>query len=242
MRRLDPRARRWLAAVTLAATAYCAGIVLAPWLEHRGSAAGSWLRLAFAPTCHQQPDRCLDLGGGRLAVCARCSGLYAGGVLNGFERCGDVFEIGGPALFLRHVSATAWDNAFINFDQNTWFPAPNYVVMQLWRNHYAPHRVEITGGSDKLNVVATKSEDGRTLYVKCVNPRPAGAEVSLSLPEGLKPAMATMQVVAPGSLQARNTLAKPDAIRAAPGQVQVDAGTARISLPPLSAAVVTIRL
>ncbi len=170
------------------------------------------------------------------------TGLYAGGVLNGFERCGDVFEIGGPALFLRHVSATAWDNAFINFDQNTWFPAPNYVVMQLWRNHYAPHRVEITGGSDKLNVVATKSEDGRTLYVKCVNPRPAGAEVSLSLPEGLKPAMATMQVVAPGSLQARNTLAKPDAIRAAPGQVQVDAGTARISLPPLSAAVVTIRL
>lgn len=81
MRRLDPRARRWLAAVTLAATAYCAGIVLAPWLEHRGSAAGSWLRLAFAPTCHQQPERCLDLGAGRLAVCARCSGLYAGGVL-----------------------------------------------------------------------------------------------------------------------------------------------------------------
>jgi uncharacterized membrane protein len=81
MRRLDPRARRWLAAVTLAATAYCAAIVLAPWLERSGSPAGSWLRLAFAPTCHQQPDRCLDLGAGRLAVCARCSGLYAGGLL-----------------------------------------------------------------------------------------------------------------------------------------------------------------
>jgi alpha-N-arabinofuranosidase len=170
------------------------------------------------------------------------TGLYAGGVLNGFERCGDVFEIGGPALFLRHVSATAWDNAFINFDQSTWFPAPNYVVMQLWRNHYAPNRIEIAGGSDRLNVVATKSEDGRTLYVKCVNPRPAAAEVSLNLPESVKPAAATMQIVAPGSLQARNTLAKPDTVRAEPGQVQTDGGTTRVALPALSAAVVTIRL
>ncbi|MBN1507820.1 MAG: DUF1080 domain-containing protein [Sedimentisphaerales bacterium] len=170
------------------------------------------------------------------------TGLYAGGVLNGFERCGDVFEIGGPALFLRHVSATAWDNAFINFDQNSWFPAPNYVVMQLWRNHYAPNRIEITGGSDRLNVVATKSEDGQTLYVKCVNPRPTAAEVSLALPGSVQPAAATVQIVAPGSLQARNTLAKPDAVRAAPGQVQMDAGTIHCTLPALSAGVITIEL
>jgi uncharacterized membrane protein len=81
MRRLDPRSRRWLAAVTLAAAVYCAAFVLAPWLERIGSPAGSWLRLAFAPTCHQQPGRCLALGDGPLAVCARCAGLYAGGVL-----------------------------------------------------------------------------------------------------------------------------------------------------------------
>ncbi len=81
MRRLDLRSRRWLAVVALAAAVYCAGIVLAPWLEQHGAAAGSWLRLAFAPTCHQQADRCLDLGPGKLAVCARCAGLYAGGLL-----------------------------------------------------------------------------------------------------------------------------------------------------------------
>ena len=81
VQRLASRSRRVLAAVACAAAVYCAGIVLAPWLEHGGSAAGSWLRLAFAPTCHQQPDRCLDLGAGQLAVCARCSGLYAGGLL-----------------------------------------------------------------------------------------------------------------------------------------------------------------
>jgi uncharacterized membrane protein len=81
MRRLDSRSRRWLAAVACAAVVYCAGLVLAPWLERSGSPAGSWLRLAYAPTCHQQPARCLDLGDGPLAVCARCAGLYAGGLL-----------------------------------------------------------------------------------------------------------------------------------------------------------------
>jgi uncharacterized membrane protein len=81
MRRIGPLTRRWLAAITLAAAVYCSTFALAPWLERAGSPAGSWLRLAFAPTCHQQPDRCLDLGDGPLAVCARCAGLYVGGLL-----------------------------------------------------------------------------------------------------------------------------------------------------------------
>jgi uncharacterized membrane protein len=81
MHRLDPRSRRLVALVAFAAALWCAGIVLAPWLEHHGAAAGSWLRLAFSPTCHQKPERCLDLGDGPLAVCARCAGLYAGGLL-----------------------------------------------------------------------------------------------------------------------------------------------------------------
>jgi uncharacterized membrane protein len=80
MARFDARARCLLLAIALAATAYFAGFVVVPWLESRGLAAGSWLRLAYRPTCHQIPDRCLDLGTGPLAVCARCSGLSAGGL------------------------------------------------------------------------------------------------------------------------------------------------------------------
>ncbi len=170
------------------------------------------------------------------------TGLYAGGMLNGFERCGDVFEIGGPALFLRHVSATAWDNAFINFDQYTWFPAPNYVVMQLWRNHCAPNRIEIGPDSGALNTVATKSQDGRTLYVKSVNPGESAMDVSLTLADGFVPVTATMEMVAPGSLRARNTLEHPQAVRVEPGDVRVEGNTMRLTLPPLSAAVVTVKL
>lgn len=81
MRRFEATTRWWLALVTVLAGLYTGGTVVAPWLASHGLVAGSWLRLAYSPACHQQPDRCLDLGNGPLAVCARCAGLYAGGVL-----------------------------------------------------------------------------------------------------------------------------------------------------------------
>jgi len=77
---VEPRARRLLAATTIAAGLFCAAVVAIPIAETRGSTAASWLRLAFRPACHQIPDRCLDLGAGPLPVCARCAGLYAGGL------------------------------------------------------------------------------------------------------------------------------------------------------------------
>ena len=168
------------------------------------------------------------------------TGLYCGGLLNAFERCGDVLEIGGPALFLRHVSASAWDNAFINFDHRTWFPAPNYVVMKLWRDHYAPQRIALDGETEPLNAVATKSEDGKTLYFKAVNPTNEAVPVALEL--GARAGgQATLQVVAPGSLDARNTLDARNVVRPESAKVQREGSTLHFTLPPISCGVVEIR-
>jgi len=68
------------AVVTALAGLWTAGVVLAPWLAAHDSILGSWLRLVYRPGCHQITDRCLDLGFGPLAVCARCAGLYLGGL------------------------------------------------------------------------------------------------------------------------------------------------------------------
>ncbi len=168
------------------------------------------------------------------------TGLYCGGLLNAFERCGDVLEIGGPALFLRHVSASAWDNAFVNFDHRTWFAAPNYVVMKLWREHYAPQRIALEGQAGPLNAVATKSADGKTLFVKAVNPSDAAVEVVLKLAGGAA-GRATLQVVAPGALAARNTLEARDTVQPKAGAVQQEGATLRFALPANSCGVVEIR-
>jgi len=169
------------------------------------------------------------------------TGLYAGGLLNAFERLGDIVGMAGPALFLRHVSARAWDNAFINFDHRIWFPAPNYVVMKLWRVHYAPLRVKMTGDAGPLSAVATKAEDGKTLYLKAVNPTGEAAAVALVAKEGFAVGGASMQLVAADTLDARNTLDEPERIRPVAAPVEVLGQTVRFSLPRYSAAAVTIR-
>lgn len=185
------------------------------------------------------------------------TGLHAGGILNGFERVGDVLEIAAPALFLRHTSADGWDNALVNFDQTGWFPAPNYVVMKLWRDHYLPLRVEIdstaaetTGQNPAINIVATRSTDGKTFAVKAVNTLAEERTVEIALDgDGAAIRQADGKVVTPKladgqsaaeKLSKRNSLAAPGAIQPEPLAVEANGNRARFVLPSYSAAVIRL--
>ena len=79
--RADRRARigLWLAAA--AAGILLVSILIPPILEAGAGGGPSSLRLVFAPVCHQIGERSFSLLGAPLAVCARCAGLYLGGVL-----------------------------------------------------------------------------------------------------------------------------------------------------------------
>ncbi len=168
------------------------------------------------------------------------TGLYAGGILNTFERSG-VVGMATPALFLRHVSAKKWDNALINFDQKSWFPAPNYVVMKLWRDHYAPQLLEIKGDSGSLNVVATRTSAGDQCFLKVINLATNAVPVRVRFAGSFKPVTAGFELVAPGSLAARNTLENPQAVKPVTDNVQVADGTVAFSMPQLSAGVVSVK-
>ena len=80
-----------------AALLFCAGIFAAPLLEAGGHAAGSWLRWTYAPLCHQLARRSLELAGHPLAVCARCTGLYLGGLLGLLWAVGSGWGVRVPA-------------------------------------------------------------------------------------------------------------------------------------------------
>jgi len=77
----QPTSRLVPAIVTAFALLWTAGVVAVPWLATNGSFFAPWLHLVYKPGCHQISERCLDLGFGPLAVCARCMGLYIGGCL-----------------------------------------------------------------------------------------------------------------------------------------------------------------
>ena len=66
------------------ALCFAAGAFVPPALEAAGLAGGPALRSAYGSLCHQIPSRSLRVWGRPLAICARCSGLYAGGTLGLF--------------------------------------------------------------------------------------------------------------------------------------------------------------
>lgn len=166
------------------------------------------------------------------------TGLYAGGMLNAFEKS-SVVTMATPALWLRHVTAPAWDNAFVNFDNRSWFPAPNYVVMKLYRDHFVPQLLSVEGDAPGVNANAAKSEDGRRVVVKLVNTSDAAREVSVEL-GGFTAGSAKVSLVAPERLEARNTLEHPNLLKVAAGKAGVAGSAVNVSLPRWSVGVVEV--
>jgi alpha-N-arabinofuranosidase len=169
------------------------------------------------------------------------TGLYAGGILNAVERQADLVAISCPALFLRRDTAKSWDNALINFNQERVFPAPNAMVMSIWRDHFEPNLLKTEGGEETvLSAVATEADDKRTVVLKLVNPGKTALGVTATLEGAFVPGRAAVQMVAPGSESARNTLKDPGAIRVEETAAAVEGQRVRVTLPPLSVAAVRV--
>lgn len=168
-------------------------------------------------------------------------GLYCGGLLNEFEKNSDLIHMATPALWLRHVSAPQWDNAFINFNHCGWFAGGNYLVMKLWRKYYAPNRLETTGSADSLNVVATKSADGQRLILKVVNPSGKSRPLMINIEKGFKAGSAQMEIIAPGQLMSTNSLDQTDRIKPAVSKVKVVKNKISVIMPAVSAGVIELK-
>ncbi len=165
------------------------------------------------------------------------TGLYAAGLLNAFERCADIIGMASPALWMRHTSATDWDNAFINFDQTGWYPAPNYVVMRLWRNSLLPNALGCSGDPGALNVSALMGP--RRVVVRVVNPADHPVDLSIQLDGRFKPIRCNARLLAPGDLTARNTLQNPNQIRPVSRPTSLEDRVAHVRLPAHSAGIIT---
>ena len=96
-------------------------------------------------------------------------GLDAGEILNAMEGNAEI-GMASPLQLLQHISADFPTDALIHFDQGSWFPSPNYVVMKLYRDHFAPDLLEVGGDAAGLSATATRTADGETIYLKLVNP------------------------------------------------------------------------
>ena len=116
----------------------------------------------------------------------------------------------------------------------------NYVVMKLWRDSFAPNLLAVDGPDRPLNFVATRSADKQTVFLKVVNPTSTTVKAAVRFDGDLVPRTATMQLVAPGGETVKNSLEKPDNIRAVTATAFVKDRTITFAMPPLSAGVVRV--
>ena len=168
------------------------------------------------------------------------TGLFAGGFLNVCENM-DVVAMGAAALFIRRTDAPDWNNAFINFDYKDLFVAPNYLVTELWYDYYSPYRIAYSGDCKELSVSTTLSQDGGSILVKVVNPTDKPYTLDLhgdwSALDG-----AGYEYIAPGSLDAANSMENKTAVSRRQKSLETRDDAVRLTLEPLSAGVITLRL
>ena len=166
------------------------------------------------------------------------TGLFAGGFLNECEQR-DVVAMGAAALFIRRTDAPDWNNAFINFDYKDLFVAPNYLVTELWYDHFSKYLLEYLGDTKDLSIVTTLSENGRDVIVKIVNPTDNACDLSVSGDwKGI--AGTAYDFYAPGSLDAANTMADKHAVQLQHASPTPSGTTVKLHVEPLSAGVLTI--
>jgi hypothetical protein len=131
---------------------------------------------------------------------------------------------------------------FLNSSQ-VWLQPPGYVTQMFSRN-YLPRLVQcqVAPVKDNLDVVASISDDGRTLVLQAVNPtdQPVSAQIHLA---GFIPKKSVAQVTElSGSLEAKNTVAQPNAIvpQSRKWQHALKDGDTRYTFPPYSVTVLRL--
>ena len=166
------------------------------------------------------------------------TGLFAGGFLNMCE-ARDVVAMGAAALFLRRTDAPDWNNAFINFDYKDLFKAPNCQVTELWYDHFSKYRLAFSGETGNLSVSTTISENGANVIVKVVNPTEEPATLRVK-GDWAGVSGGEFEYYAPGSLTVANSMENKNAVALKKEQARIDGNDVLLSVPALSAGVLTI--
>lgn len=175
--------------------------------------------------------------------------LYGARLMNVFERRSDLVAMSAVSDLVN-----GWPGGIIQASRHGVFVTPVYLVNRLYATHLGAERlaVKVDGptfsssreGSDipVLDVVVSRSADGRGIFVKAVNTdleRPVRARISV---RGAHVASsAVVERVVADSLAAVNGFATPEAVRVTRGAVRAG-NTFSLELPRHSVSVITLTI
>ena len=148
------------------------------------------------------------------------SALYGARLMNVFERSGDVVEMTAVSDLVN-----GWSGGVIQASRHDVFVTPTYLAMRLYNEHLGSDRLAVRVSSPvfdssregkqipALDIVASRSSDGRQLFVKAVNTsRDAPLKTTVTVTGATLDAGGTMQTVTGASLDAANSFRTPEAV------------------------------
>jgi alpha-L-arabinofuranosidase len=148
------------------------------------------------------------------------SALYSARLMNVFERSGEIVEMSAVSDLVN-----GWPGGIIQAGRHSVFVSPIYLVNQLYAEHRGDlllaSRVESpTFDSSRegtnvpyLDATATRTADGKTIFIKVVNTHPASALLTTISLHGAVPAgRAELKTITASLLGAANDFSRPEAI------------------------------
>jgi alpha-L-arabinofuranosidase len=164
--------------------------------------------------------------------------LYAARLMNVFERRSDLVAMSAVSDLVN-----GWPGGIIQASRHGLFVTPIYLVNTLYASHLGAERLRLKledSSRSSVDAVASRSADGRSIYLKAVNTdleRPVMARISV---RGAQlSSNATVDRVMADSLTAVNGFATPDAVRTTRESIE-GGNSLSLELRPYSVAVITL--
>ena len=175
------------------------------------------------------------------------SALYAARLMNVFERSGDVVQMSAVSDMVN-----GWSGGVIQASRHALFVTPTYQVNALYASHLGRDRLSssLTGPTfdstiegkviPTVDAVASRSADGRRIFIKAVNTSPAQALLTKISLAGVRiAAQAEVKTVNGDSLATSNDFSHPDAVHTT--TTRIEAGSSfTVVLPQHSVSVITL--
>jgi alpha-L-arabinofuranosidase len=164
--------------------------------------------------------------------------LYAARLMNVFERHSDLVGMSAVSDLVN-----GWPGGIIQAGRHGVFVTPIYLVNSLYAQRLGAERLRMNSGGpgdSPVDMVASRSRDGRSIYLKVVNTDlEHSATASIRIRGAQVSGTGTVERVTADSLSAVNGFRTPDAVRIT--RDSIHAGNSfTLDLPSHSVAVVTL--
>jgi alpha-N-arabinofuranosidase len=177
------------------------------------------------------------------------SALYGARLMNVFERSGNLVEMSAVSDLVN-----GWSGGIVQASRHDVFVTPTYLAIRLYNEHLGRERLAARVSSPTfdsslegtqipvLDVAASRSADGRQLFVKAVNTsRDRTLTTMVTVTGASVGATGTLQTLSGDSPGAANSFRTPNAVTIRTTSVRSSRAFA-VQLPPQSVSVLTLPL